>query len=211
MAFSNDTKQKVLLWSDRHCCLCKKPCGLFVEVHHIVPLSRKGSDDIGNAIPLCLECHGIVESYNTQHSKGNRYKAAELRLRRDQVYEEFTRHLIPPIFYTIPQKSGRVFPDVGFAVTNFGDSLSAEVLVVAKARSGTKWVKIKSPYYSGMRAWRLNPRFTINGHFGYPFKNQSKPCLRFEVTIKDKYEMPHEHLPVQFGYNRKDDCWIVQP
>src|SRR5579864_329379 len=125
MPFTPDTRRKVLLWCDRRCCLCKKACGVNIEVHHIDPQEQGGSDDIDNAIPLCFECHAFVQHYNDSHPRGNKYKPEELKARRDQVYEECTRHLVPPVHYEITQSladgSSRTCPDVGLLVGNLGN------------------------------------------------------------------------------------------
>jgi len=72
-----------------------------IEIHHIVPESEGGTDDIDNALPLCFDCHGEVHHYNSSVPIGNRYNDGELKARREQVYEEFTRHLVPPVYYGI--------------------------------------------------------------------------------------------------------------
>src|SRR3989344_1525412 len=102
--FKSDVKIKCLLWCDRHCCLCRKNCGPDIELAHI---NRKLTDqtlnEIDNAIPLCYECHAKVGHYNIEEPKGNKYTASELRSRREQVYEEFTRHLVPLINIQVTQ------------------------------------------------------------------------------------------------------------
>src|SRR5258706_8287563 len=119
MAFDQKIRTKVLLWCDRHCCLCKKGCGMNIEVHHLVPEADGGGDDIDNAMPLCFDCHSDVNRYNNEHPRGTKYKIDELRNRREQVYEEFTRHLVPPIDAQITQAipgGSRIFPDVGVVI-----------------------------------------------------------------------------------------------
>lgn len=56
MAFSE--AQKVIIRKKAHlrCCLCH---AMGVEVHHIVPQARGGTDDIENGAPLCPSCHEI--------------------------------------------------------------------------------------------------------------------------------------------------------
>lgn len=44
MPFDERLRTRVLLWCDRHCCLCKKACGVNIEVDHIVPESESGSE-----------------------------------------------------------------------------------------------------------------------------------------------------------------------
>jgi hypothetical protein len=51
----------------------------FVEVHHIVPQSEGGSDDLDNACPLCAYCHDLIG--------GNPDKRKQLRQMRDWWYQ----------------------------------------------------------------------------------------------------------------------------
>ncbi|MCH7886137.1 MAG: HNH endonuclease [Planctomycetes bacterium] len=73
MSFSEEDRTNALLWCDRHCCQCKKQCGVNIEVHHIVPEVDGGDDDIENAIPLCFDCHCDVGGYCNKHPIGNKY------------------------------------------------------------------------------------------------------------------------------------------
>ncbi len=136
MAFDQKLRTTVLLWCDRHCCLCKKACGVNIEVHHIIPEASGGSNDIDNALPLCFNCHSEVSRYNTEQPMGTKYKPEELKARREQVYEEFTRHLVPPVHYEITNylspNQKREFPDVGFNLTHFGDSLPVRVHIAER-------------------------------------------------------------------------------
>lgn len=130
--FIEEDKIKCLLWCDRHCCLCRKNCGPDIEVAHIdQKLPREKLNAIDNAIPLCYDCHVKVGHYNTEHPRGNKYRPNELKRRREQVYEEFTRHLVPPIDFQITQRllngAQRKFPDVGFEISNLGTGLSVKV------------------------------------------------------------------------------------
>lgn len=49
-------KRKVRKQAWYACCFCKK-ISLALEVHHIVPMSKGGSNSIDNAAPLCANCH----------------------------------------------------------------------------------------------------------------------------------------------------------
>jgi hypothetical protein len=57
-----------------------------MEIHHIVPKSKEGEDTEENGIPLCLDCHAEVGSYNPQHPKGRRFTPSELRRHKDQWF-----------------------------------------------------------------------------------------------------------------------------
>jgi SOS-response transcriptional repressor LexA len=54
MAFSEQIRLEVRRKSAFCCCRCHE---IGIDVHHIVPQSLGGSDDIENAAPLCQNCH----------------------------------------------------------------------------------------------------------------------------------------------------------
>jgi hypothetical protein len=86
MAFSKEVVEKLLVACHRHCCICHKPSGSKMEIHHIVPKSEGGEDTEENGIPLCFDCHADVESYNPKHPKGRRYTSSELRKHKEQWF-----------------------------------------------------------------------------------------------------------------------------
>ena len=217
-SFSEKTRTKVLLWSDRHCCICKKSCGMNIEVHHIIPIEKEGTSDIDNAIPLCFECHAFVEHYNAKHPRGNKFKKRELKARREQVYDEFTRHLVPPIHYRLTQNlpggGHREFPDVGFEIAHRGDSLPVKVCVlIENEKKGVSLGLPEAPGdYTGDKKWNLNPGFAISGHFRLPnVDGKGDLTLRLLVTVIDAYEREHENLPVGYRYDPNRKLWILEP
>ena len=76
MAFSEKIKKLAKIKSHFHCCVCHKE---FVEVHHIIPESAKGNNDIENAAPLCASCHDLYG--------GNPEKRKQIREMRDHWWE----------------------------------------------------------------------------------------------------------------------------
>jgi hypothetical protein len=218
MPFDEKVRIRALLWYDRHCCLCKKVCGVNIEVHHLVPESEGGSKDIDNAIPLCFDCHSRVMQYNERHPRGTKYKVDELKVRRDQVYEEFTRHLVPPIHYEITQqilgRGIRTFPDVGFVISHLGDSLPVRVRVIIESVFPGGNAMIPPDFYSGKKLWNLNPRSSFSGHFEMPSElipNDRQLELRVRVSIIDQYEREHFHLPTGFVYVPEGNYWYAEP
>lgn len=214
MPFDQATRTKVLLWCDRRCCLCKKACGVNIEVHHLEP----GNDDIDNAMPLCFECHSEVMRYNDQHPRGTKYKIDELKTRRDQVYEELTRHLVPPIHYEITQKipgrGSRTFPDVGFIITHLGDSRPIRVRVVVESVLQTVNVILPYDFYSGKKLWNLNPRLSFSGHFKMPSElipEDRQLEFRVRISIIDQYEREHFQLATGFVYVPEGNYWYAEP
>lgn len=84
MSFNRDAVSKLLAECHRRCCICHSFCGVKIETDHIVPSGEGGGDEIGNAIPLCFECHAEVHSYNNNHPRGRKYLPEELRLHKEQ-------------------------------------------------------------------------------------------------------------------------------
>lgn len=218
MPFDPAIRTRVLLWSDRHCCLCKKSCGVNIEVHHVIPENKKGKSDLDNAIPLCFDCYSEIMHYNNEHPRGTKYKSEELKTRRDQVYEEFTRHLVPPITgevtQSVPGGLTRKFPDVGFLLTHHGNSLPVQVRVIVESIIGERGILIPCEYYSGKKLWHLNPHFSFTGHFTMPKSLIPKTGsleLKVKLGIIDQFEREHPYLPVSFVYIPDDNCWYAEP
>jgi hypothetical protein len=160
------------LWSDRHCCLCKKSCGADIEIAHIDADAGNGMD---NGIPLCYDCHSNIGKYNREHPRGNKYKPVELKARRDQIYDEYTRHLVPPIHFLLTQnkvdKSQHQLRFVDFHLQHLGDSLPVNIGVEAKIILNEKdlgIVKDRIGYYTGNVKWNINPRTLFWGGFSIP-------------------------------------------
>jgi len=218
--FSEDDKIKCLLWCNRHCSLCGKPCGTNIEIAHIIPKGKNtSSNDIDNAIPLCYNCHAEIGRYNKNHPRGNKYRDDELKARRNQIYEEQTRHLVPPIHYSITQALSngqkRKLPDVGFIISNLGDSLPVKVFVHAQIFLGEQQPTTPAgDHYSKNKTWNLNPRFSISGHFSVPDKAvTSTERLKINVTVNiiDKYGREHELLPLEWVFKRDSNEWYLEP
>jgi len=218
MPFSQEVRTRTLLWCDRHCCLCKKACGVNIEVHHLIPQSKGGSDEIDNAIPLCFECHSEVERYNSDHPIGTKYKVEELKIRREQVYEEFTRHLVPPIRYEITQMipggGKRTFPDVGFTVAHLSDSLPVQLRIIVASQLMGSSQPIPSEHYSGKKLWNLNPRSSFSGHFKIPdslVPQNDNLELRVTLSIIDQYGREHSQLSTGHIYMPERNDWYAEP
>lgn len=217
--FSEDDKIKCLLWCDRHCCLCGEACGTDIEIHHITPKGEGGSNDIDNAIPLCFKCHSDIGKYNKNHPLGTKYKTKEIKSRRDQNYEKYTSHLVPPIHFNItqdlPNGQKRPLPDIGIDVTHLGDSLPVKFSVAVQAFLGNKDLgAVKTSQYTGERLWNLNPRHGVRGHFQVPSKvvdSTEHLEIRVFVTIIDQYERKHPLLPLAWVYMRNVNSWYLEP
>jgi hypothetical protein len=87
VSFSPEVKSKMFTRCMRHCCLCRKQCGINIEAAHIIDESAGGSNDEDNGIPVCFDCHQEMGAYRDSHPKGNKIRPEELKQRRDMVYE----------------------------------------------------------------------------------------------------------------------------
>ena len=57
------------------CKLCSKKTE-HLELHHIIPKSRGGSDDANNLIKLCSKCHGLAHDVSFSNNRGGLIKEA---------------------------------------------------------------------------------------------------------------------------------------
>ena len=71
--FAKDSFRKIL--KDKLGNKCAN-CGSedLVEYHHVVPLVHGGTNNLGNIVPLCHECH--LKAHN-KHNHGDAYKKAK--------------------------------------------------------------------------------------------------------------------------------------
>lgn len=224
--FAQDDKIKVLLWCDRHCCLCGTSVGARIEVAHID--SKKSN--IEEAIPLCFDCHAEIGHYNREHPRGKKYDARELKTRRDQIYDQYTSHLVPPVHYQLVQ-GNRKLPSVGFEIANLGDVYPIRARVAIRLFRGSRDLGlISSSHYNGEYLWNLNPRRRVNGHFRInqdilneneiqqdilnEIQNDQRTSLGAEVniTLIDIYDREHKLLPVGFIHKLgPTDDWYFEP
>jgi len=194
-------------------------CGVDIEFAHIVPRKKKGSGHIDNALPACYNCHAKIERYNKEHPKGNKYRIKELKARREQIYEEQTRHLVPKIFYHITQKPPSSepweFPKAAFVLSHMGDSLPVKVLITRKTFIGKRGLGApKEGHYSGKEPWRLNPGMMHIGVIKIPdiaANSKKRLYIVIEATIIDQYEREHVLLPIGWNYNRNKGYWALVP
>jgi len=58
--FGKDTRLKLLEKSEGKCCKCGKGLSLrTMTVDHFIPISRGGTNNINNLIPLCVDCNKV--------------------------------------------------------------------------------------------------------------------------------------------------------
>lgn len=79
-----------------------------IECHHIVQEADGGDNSFDNCIPLCLNCHGRVGSYNPRHPIGNQYSEKELKQRRNNFYAQMN----PPSAAQSPPRQDPIIIDL---------------------------------------------------------------------------------------------------
>jgi hypothetical protein len=63
-----------------------------MQVHHIIQEADGGANTLDNCIPLCLDCHEEVGSYNPKHPIGRKFSSDELKQHRDVWFDFVQRH-----------------------------------------------------------------------------------------------------------------------
>jgi hypothetical protein len=208
--FSPSDKRKVLLWSDRHCCLCGKACGIDIEIHHIEDVAN---NDIDNALPICYDCHAKLHHYNTKYPMGTKYKTPELKIRREQIYERHTAHLVPPMNFELKEvyfENKR--PRVRTKITHNSNLNPCQLKLSFRMYIGEKDLGlVNSPYYDGSIKWNLRPGIVVTGNCGLnseavEIAKTGKKRLRIEMhpIIIDRYEREHSVKPFC-------ERWVVEP
>ncbi len=206
---------KTLLWCRRICCLCGKKCGAAIEIAHI---DRNGPGALDNAIPVCFECHSVIGHYADDHPRGKKFGIEELKKRRNQVYDEQTSSLVPPIDYRISQQNpARTLPGVGFRIHHLGGAHPVRAFVRVTISRGSK--RYGPPptagHYDGRYGWNLNPGQHISGWF--KLRKRWKPLkgeplrAKVEITVADIYDYRHDLLPVGYILNLGAQDWYAEP
>jgi len=222
--FKEKEKIQRLLWCDRHCCLCEKACGIDIEFAHIDP---NGGNNIDNAIPVCYDCHAQIGMYNSKHPRGIKFRTKELKTRREQIYDKYTRHLVVPVPYVItnlidpyqPAKEKRNFPHVTFNIANISDYLPIKLFITLRGILDGKNIdlKLEKGYYTGDKVWNLNPQNRVNGNFkirNSRFVNlKQTDILEIKAKIKliDILDREHNFLENGYVYNQEGDYWYFEP
>ena len=93
MNFTEKTKLLVKQKSNFRCCICNT---IGVEIHHIIPKSEQGNNQIDNAAPLCPTCHELYGD--------NPKKRKFIREIRDFWYRKCANTTDPNLYFEITRK-----------------------------------------------------------------------------------------------------------
>jgi len=214
--FRKNEKIQCLIWCDRHCCLCEKPCGLDIEMAHI---GNREDDNIDNGIPVCYDCHAKMGMYNELHPRGTKLSQEEVKARREQIYDKYTRQYITPIHYVISQNGQRRYPDVGLSVVNLSDYLVTQLTINLQGYLNGKRsnLRLTDPLYRGEKVWNVNSRRQINGHFEVrnprlrKLKMNDRLEIRVSIVQRDAVGRDHRLLEDGYVYNTSCGDWYFEP
>jgi len=167
-------------------------------------------------MPLCFQCHAEIGHYNKTHPIGRSYRIEELKARRNQVYDKYTSHLVPPVQYQLTQQGDRKLPDVGCWIQNLGDIYPVQARIKITLAQGTSYRQlVPSKHYDGTHLWNLNPRQGICGHFPIPpeiLDSSERLRAKIDLTLVDIYQREHVLLPMgQIHGLKPDDQWYAEP
>ncbi len=196
-----------------------------IQVAHIEPRQKVRSWEVDNAIPLCFDCHQKIFSYNPKHPLGIKYTSKELKARRDEIYEKYTRHLVPEFGFQITQNSPpwytRQYPSVGFIIVLSRmkqlQPVGFRVIVTAFLNHRNRGTTADR-HYSGRKIWdqiqpQRNSDYMFWGNFTSPVRtvrNDQHLELRVKVTAIDKYEREHVESRA-WAYMPKANFWYPEP
>jgi hypothetical protein len=214
----SDTLKKILIWSDRHCCLCEKQCAINIEIHHID--GHPGNNHIDNLLPVCFDCHAKLGHYNSQHPKGLKYKTEEIKDRREYIYEKNTiKYLRPPLIQItnfIDDSNRREWGDFTFRVLSTSQDIPSQLKIILTVFvDGEKVDNLKlGDLYLGKKFWNINPHQIINGHFEVPdLKDIIFDNLRVQIdwTVIDIFKREHTMLPFSYVLTEKERDFYYDP
>jgi hypothetical protein len=213
--FNKKDKIKMLLWCERHCCLCGKQCGIDIEIAHILSNQDNRFD---NGIPVCYDCHSKMGMYNELHPKGNKISPEEIKQQRELIYEKFTSQYIVPLHYVI-SNTNKNFPDINFTISNLSNfrPIRVKIKLIGKLNNRNLNLYLTKGLYTGEREWNLNPQRQISGHFMIQNSrvNNLKDNDIFEIRIIhsqiDVLGREHTFLEDGYIYNHKKNYWYFNP
>lgn len=100
MGFPENIKEEVKKKSNSRCCMCH----IFIlEIHHIIPLSEDGSNEIENAAPLCPNCH-------TSYGNNPDFRKS-IRQMRNHWYEQCAKSDLPPAQIELTEKIDKLYDE----------------------------------------------------------------------------------------------------
>lgn len=106
-----ENKPLVLARDDFTCQQCGEKTDL-LDIHHIIPLKRSGTNSVNNLIALCRSCHKKIEPRFQKNDKPLKYEKFLMSVgvntfnimqndsdKNEVTVQEFIRNVIIPFYY----------------------------------------------------------------------------------------------------------------
>ena len=142
MPFSESLKEKIRKQSRGRCCICED---FPVEIHHIIPQAKGGSDNEDNAAPLCPTCHTI-------HGDNPKMRK-QIRERRDSWFEQCR------ILSTVSAKLDAISDNLQYLVAKENIGHIASRTTISAPKLSEKYMKqfLENCQYSFIREKLIHP------------------------------------------------------
>ena len=92
---------------ENKCKLCNKESDN-LELHHIIPKSRGGTNNKNNLIKICSKCHGLVHNVDFVNERGGLIKESiiksEKELKQSNIWLEKNEHIYFKLMEDLLQK-----------------------------------------------------------------------------------------------------------
>lgn len=189
MPFTSQVATEILVLCARRCCICRRFCGKKMQLHHIIPEAAGGDDSADNCIPLCLECHEEVGSYNPAHPIGRKFTGEELKRHRDLWFEFVKAH---------PER-------LAYSV----DSLLRSNLVVAPATA--EILAVVEPHYHEATIWSKEKGSIVQEVFAAKVRNQGARSIYVDVIGFTAGEVRYPGLFSPYSSKSHDEASEILP
>jgi 5-methylcytosine-specific restriction endonuclease McrA len=99
-------RKHILEANGNMCFVCENKMRSVLIVHHIIPVSEGGNNEMDNLVVLCPNCHAVVHRAQQLKRSDRDGKIGRQTDVRNDVHNEFTRRqlqkLMPLIYPTVP-------------------------------------------------------------------------------------------------------------
>lgn len=72
---STQTRRKITIVNEKCCAVCGEQVGPILEIHHLKPVARGGTNAYDNLVGLCPNCHAVIEKCRTRQIGNYKFAA----------------------------------------------------------------------------------------------------------------------------------------
>lgn len=183
MTLKNSTRDKVFEQAGHECLFCgmtgeehEKEYDRDLDVHHVIPKRKGGSNEPSNLIPVCISCHRTLESTQGEalariaEDEMDSRKMAELERENERLQEEISKYK-----KQLDKKEETIMDMLTGVDMLLESSLSAEYYVV----HASEGLHDSELIYSGHRFPRASEEFDNSD------KNPTMEQKYLQIAIED--------------------------